>query len=153
MKKYKILTDQSKKLHTGTTVYRIQALIDFSNVKQGDIGGWVQDYKNLHQLGGSWIYDDACVLDNARISGYAWVLGNSIISDNAIVTDRAIVKKHAIVKDFSQILDNSIVTDRATILGHSKTMGYSEARDNCVLRDFAVINNNDVVFQDMIIRY
>ncbi len=44
------LTDIKKTLKDGTIVYRIQAIKDFGDVKAGDLGGWVQSYKNLSQI-------------------------------------------------------------------------------------------------------
>ncbi len=92
MKKYKILKDRSDTLYDGTVVYRIQALRDFSNVKQGDIGGWIQQESNLSQDGNCWVYDDALVYefaivsDNAKIYNDAMVYGNANIFGNDIVT-------------------------------------------------------------------
>lgn len=51
--KYK-LTEKSKMLW-GQTLYRIQALKDFGDVKAGDLGGWVEGLYNLSQNGKSWI--------------------------------------------------------------------------------------------------
>ena len=31
----------------GRTLYRIRALKDFSNIKKGDLGGWIQTEDNL----------------------------------------------------------------------------------------------------------
>ena len=42
--KYK-LTESIK--FEGRTIYRIQALEDFSNVKKGDFGGYVESERNL----------------------------------------------------------------------------------------------------------
>jgi len=38
------------KQHAGIIVYRIQALKNFNNVKKGDIGGYVEGYRNLSQF-------------------------------------------------------------------------------------------------------
>ena len=63
------LTDNTKEV-LGHTLHQIKALKDFSNVKKGDLGGWIEDYHNLSQLGNAWLYDDAKVFDNAYI--YIW---------------------------------------------------------------------------------
>ena len=39
-KKFQLTTET--KVFDGVTLYRIQALRDFSNVKKGDLGGWVE---------------------------------------------------------------------------------------------------------------
>ena len=47
-------------------LYRIEALKDFSNVKKGDKGGFVEYEDNLSQHGDCWIYDDARVFGNSE---------------------------------------------------------------------------------------
>lgn len=64
-KKYK-LTDETINLR-GITLYRIEALTDFCNVKRGDKGGFVQCKRNLSQEGQCWVYDDACVYGLASV--------------------------------------------------------------------------------------
>lgn len=56
---------------------RIQALKDFSNVKVGDIGGYVESEDNLSHEGDCWIYDNARISSRARVSGNARAYGNS----------------------------------------------------------------------------
>ena len=51
--KYK-LTNQTIQ-HKGQTLYRIQALMDFRDVKTGDLGGWVESEYNLSQKGLCWV--------------------------------------------------------------------------------------------------
>ena len=89
--KYK-LSNKTKSVRGKTqTLYRIQALKDFGDVKKGDLGGFVQNETNLSQKGSCWIYDDACVFDNAqvyenaRVSGNAWVYENAFVYENAAV--------------------------------------------------------------------
>ena len=49
MKKYR-LTDE--KIIVGCrTLYRIQALRDFGDVKEGEFGGWIESEKNLSHEG------------------------------------------------------------------------------------------------------
>lgn len=65
MKKYR-LTDE--KIIVGcTTLYRIQALRDFGDVKEGEFGGWIESEKNLSHEGSAWIYGNAWVYGDADI--------------------------------------------------------------------------------------
>ena len=48
--------------------YRIKALKDFGDVKKGDIGGLIEAEKNLSQEGNAWVYEDARVSGNARVT-------------------------------------------------------------------------------------
>ena len=65
MKKYR-LTEETTKFGN-RTLYRIQALRDFGNVKEGDIGGYIESEKNLSQDGNAWVSGDARVYGNADI--------------------------------------------------------------------------------------
>ena len=93
--KYK-LTDETIK-HNDKTLYRIQALKDFGNVKTGDLGGWIQSETSLSQNGDCWVYDEARIFGNAR------VFGNAKVFDNAWVYDTAQVYGYARVYDDAQV--------------------------------------------------
>ena len=54
MRKFE-LTKESKKGFFGETFFRIKALIDFSIVKKGELGGWIQKEANLSQEGNAWV--------------------------------------------------------------------------------------------------
>lgn len=81
MKKYR-LTEETTKVGN-RTLYRIQALRDFGNVKEGDIGGYIESEKNLSQDGNAWVSGDARVYGNACVSGNACVYGNARVYGNA----------------------------------------------------------------------
>ena len=40
-------------------MYRIKSLIDFEDVKAGDLGGYVEKEENLSQSGNAWVYGNA----------------------------------------------------------------------------------------------
>ena len=75
MKKYKFsgktitVDDGGRKI----TLHQIQALIDFSNVRAGDVGGWIECENNLSQNGDAWVYGNAWVYGDARVCGNARV--------------------------------------------------------------------------------
>jgi hypothetical protein len=58
MKKYELVSDLTKDCD-GKTLYRIRALTSFSDVKAGDLGGWIEKEDCLSQFGDAWVYDDA----------------------------------------------------------------------------------------------
>lgn len=63
--------------------YRIKALRSFSDVRRGDIGGYVTSADNLSQEGICWIYSDAMVHNStirqsAKVYGNAKVFGSDI---------------------------------------------------------------------------
>ena len=110
--------------------YRIKALKNFANVKNGDIGGYVHGEENLSQEGNCWIYGDAMVCGNATVMGSAIVRGNAIVEENACVRGNACVcgnadiYGNAIICDNAVIYGNAIICDRANIGGKTIVGGY-----------------------------
>lgn len=45
----------------GVTLYRIEALRDFSDIKVGDKGGYIEREENLSQCGNAQVYGDAVI--------------------------------------------------------------------------------------------
>lgn len=84
-KKYRLLKKDTMKIGD-RTLYRIEALRDFSNVKKGDKGGYIEKEANLSHYGNAWVYDDALVYGNAMVSDNARVYGNALVSGDAIVS-------------------------------------------------------------------
>lgn len=88
--KYK-LTDETI-TYCGRTLHRIQALKDFSDIKAGDLGGYVESENNLSQEGNCWVADNALVYGNAEVFGNAEVSGNARVYDDAQVYGNAQIK-------------------------------------------------------------
>ena len=140
-KKYK-LTDETINIG-GRTLYRIEALDEFSDLWKGDKGGFVESEKNLSQKGNCWIYDDACVYDGARVDGDAsiWgdsrVCGNSLVTDKAVVTDNAVIKGNALIYGNARVRGNAHISD-AYVLGNAVV---SDATVSCTdfIRGYAMI--------------
>ena len=165
-KKYK-LTDETINLN-GATLYRIEALKDFGEIKKGDKGGFIESENNLAHEGNAWVsdnahvYGDACVFDNARVynnafvSGYAQVYGNAFVYGNAWlygntrvcgyawVADNARVYGDANVCDDSSVFGSALVYDNARVDGDALVRGYA-----CVCGDAEISNKSDyIVFQN-----
>ena len=165
-KKYK-LTDETINLN-GATLYRIEALKDFGEIKKGDKGGFIESENNLAHEGDAWVsdnahvYGDACVFDNARVynnafvSGYAQVYGNAFVYGNAWlydntrvcgyawVSDNARVYGDANVCDDSSVFGSACVYDNARVCGDALVRGYA-----CVCGDAEISNKSDyIVFQN-----
>ena len=110
-KKYK-LTEET--INVGDkTLYRIEALKDFSDVKKGEKGGFVENEKNLSQRGDCWVYENAKVYGNAQICGDAIVCedaqiyGNVWVFDNAEIFGNAEVCGNAEIRGDAEIASNS----------------------------------------------
>jgi len=110
--KYKILKDNKKSIY-GETVYRIQALKDFTcqgrEVAKDSIGGYVASEDNLSQSGTCWIFDEAAVFDgsvvkdDAKVAGFATLIyGDSRIENSAVIESGTIY--HCNVKDKAAVL-------------------------------------------------
>ena len=153
-KKYK-LTDETIEVN-GKTLYRIKALKDFSNVKKGDRGGFIEKEENLSHLGDAWVYDDAKVFDNAeifedavvrgmaQIYDYAKILECTIISGHAQIYGRSHVLGHARVYDMVQIYGDSIVGNYAKIYDEATICGYSMIYDHVIVRNNAIIKDVEI---------
>lgn len=74
MKKFE-LTTKSITNEVGKKLFRIKALIDFGDVKAGELGGYVEKEGNVSQDDNAWVSGDARVYDNAD---YALVQGFGI---------------------------------------------------------------------------
>lgn len=64
MKKYELLVDDTITFF-GVQLFRIKALISFSGIEKGELGGYVASEKNLSQSGNAWVSGDARVYGNA----------------------------------------------------------------------------------------
>ena len=137
-KKYK-LTDKTINLN-GRTLYRIEALKDFGDVKKGDKGGFVESENNLSQNGDCWIYDDACVYDGGHVDGDAKILGDARVYGNSLVTDKAVVT------------DNTVINGNSVIYGNAHVRGNAHISDAYVL-DNVVVSNATIFCTDFIRGY
>ena len=100
--KYK-LTEESIDFR-GTTLYRIEALKDFVDVKKSDKGGYVESENNLSQEGNCWVYDNAKIYDRAEVRGDAKVCGDAQVYENAKVFGNAQVSGSAEIKNNSDYI-------------------------------------------------
>ena len=126
-KKYELIPSDKEGL------YRIKALKDFNDVKNGDIGGYVESEKNLSQYDDCWIYDNAVVRDNAKVCDNAIVWGNAIVRDNARVLVNA------------RVLCNAVIQDNASVRGEVRIF------DNVIVRDNVIIGGEVDICGDAII--
>lgn len=109
MDKYRVLNVYIN----GMNLKRIQAIKDFSDVKTGDLGGYIENPMNLSQDDESWIYDEAIVLgssvvkNNSKIKGFSICknskVSNSQLNDNCYLENSDIISSvvygNAIIKD------------------------------------------------------
>lgn len=145
MKKYKF-TEETIYVD-GRTLYRIEALKDFSDVKKGNKGGFIENESNLSQRGDCWVYNDAMVCGNARVFGDAKVYEFAIVQGNAQVYGHASVRGNAEIYDNAEICGNADVYGNAKIYGNARVYDYAEVYDNAeVLGNAKVFENAEVSF-------
>lgn len=146
------------------TLFRIRALIDFGDVKAGDLGGYVQSEDNLSQDGNAWIYNNARVYDDARVFGNARVYNNvrvydsarvydnariyndSQVSDNACVYGNAMIIDNASIYEDAHISCNALVADNAQVYGNAHVFEHAYIRDDAEVHDDAKVFGNARVF-------
>lgn len=156
------------------TLYRIKALQAFSDVKEGDLGGYVESESNLGQHGNCWIYDEAKVFGgaivrnnatvhmNAKVYGTAYINEYAVISGNATVCQRVVVSGHATITDESIINGDAVidgkafvgnsafVDDKTHISGNAKILKYAVVDGYAYITGDAIIESRHdyMVFQD-----
>ena len=142
MKKYKLTSETTG--CDGFILYRIEALMDFSDVKTGDKGGFVQSENNLSQLGNAWVYGNAKVFDYAEVFGDANIRGDAKVCGDAYVFGKAEVFGNAKVCGNAWVYGNANVFGKAEVYGNAKVCG-----DAYVCGDAEVYKNSDyIVFKN-----
>ena len=124
MEKYR-LTEETINVN-GITLYRIEALKDFGDVKEGNKGGFVENDRNLSHDGNCWVYSNAKVFGNANVCGYPKVFGNAEVWGNARVYGNA------------EVYDNAEVYSNAKVFGNANVCGYALIQD---MSDYIVFKN------------
>ena len=133
-KKYELIPSDIEGL------FRIKALKDFNDVKNGDIGGYIQSENNLSQLGDCWIYDNAVVRDNAKI------YNNAVIRDYARVCDNARIWGDSKILNYGQVYGNAEVCGNAIIRDNTQVYGDAEVCGDAIVCDNANVYHNARVF-------
>ena len=142
MKKYELIPDDTIRiakegeLKPFCKLFRVRALIDFADVKAGDLGGFIQSEKNLSHDGNAWVYDSAKVYGDAKVYGNALVFDNAEVYGNAKVFDNACV------------FNNAEVSGDAEVYGKAKVYGNAWVYDNAKVYEYAEVNGNAKVYGD-----
>ena len=112
MKKFELTTEFITNAF-GKKLFRIKALVEFGNVKAGELGGYVEKEGNVSQDNNAWVFGNAWVYGNARVSGNAEVFGNARVSGNAKVLGNARVSGDALISGNARVSGNAEVSGDA----------------------------------------
>ena len=137
IKKYEF-TDETIKVD-GHTLHRIRAVRCFSDVKAGELGGWVEKEDNLSQMDNAWIGGDAKVYGSAKVCCDANVYGNAVVCGDAKVYG------NAEVYDRAKVYDNARIYGDAEIYDDAKVYGFAEIWDNAFICDYAKVYGDAIV--------
>lgn len=138
--KYEILKDEFIEFG-GRELYRIKALKDFRDVKEGEFGGYIESEQNLSQEGNAWVSGNARVYGDACVYGDAWVYGNAQVSGNARVSGDACVSGDARVYGDAWVSGNAQVYGNACVYGDAQVYGNAQVAGNA-----QVLNRHSVVW-------
>lgn len=153
------LTNETRELEDGETVYRIRATRDipYHNVKAGDLGGWVSsahvgDLPRVDDK--AWVADNASITDDARISGHAYVSGEAYVTGYSVVTGHARIGGEALIADHARVSDRARITHNAwihdcawvghdvTVTGHAEITGHAQVLDGAWIGGSARVNGH-----------
>ena len=121
MKKYE-LTEETTNIF-GKTLHRLRATRDFSIVHAGDLGGFIEDERNLSHDENAWVSGKALVSGEARVGGDAWVYGNARVGGDAWVYGNARVCGNALVGGNAWVGGNALVGGNAWVGGNARVCG------------------------------
>lgn len=140
-KKFK-LSEISFEIEGGRKLFRIQALKDFSNVKAGEYGGFVECEENLAQEGDCWLYNNATAYGGAHVCEDAKLYDRCIVSDEAIIRGAAIVKGECHVFGKSEVYENASLNGTINVYGEAKIHG-----GVAIVGSFVFNSNADIASQ------
>mgnify|MGYP003091093154 CR=1 FL=1 len=122
MKKFELTTEFITNMF-GKKLFRIKALVEFGNVKAGELGGYVEKEENVSQADNAWVSGDAEVFGNAKVYDNAWVSGDARVSGNARVSGDARVSGNAWVRGNARVYGDARVSGNAWVSGNARVSG------------------------------
>ena len=121
---------------------RIKALCNFGDVREGDIGGWIQNEFNLSDRGHCWLGPDSMALGKVRIKDGVQIHGEVIISGESELSGDAIVNGHLKLKDV-YITDGVTIDCNGNIEG-SEFVGRAGVRGNVELYGIGMSGRTEI---------
>lgn len=132
-------------------LFRIVALIDFANVKAGDLGGYIEKEENLFHVGNCWVADEARVFGEAHITGNAWVCDQSQVSGNAYVSGNAVIGDYAKISDYAQVYDNTWIYGDSVVRDNAHIYGGASVTDTAQICGFANVCDDAFIYGNSLV--
>lgn len=108
------------------SLHRIRALQDIgTEVKKGDLGGFVERPINLSQAGTCWLFGNAIakdfvrVMDDVQLKDTAQAKGKAVLTGDSVVKDQGVVKGNAYIR-------NAMIKERGVVGGNAVVENYGE---------------------------
>ncbi|MCG0998892.1 hypothetical protein LG413_12290 [Acetobacter persici] len=126
----------------------------------GELGGWIEDERNLSHTGGAWVADDAKVYGLAVVADDALAQGRSTVRDQAYLSGKAVMDGQSCLERFSsangnvRMSGNARATDNATlndnaqlagdalVAGYGTVAGHAQMDDNTKVKDSAYLGGH-----------
>jgi carbonic anhydrase/acetyltransferase-like protein (isoleucine patch superfamily) len=134
--KYKLNRDISLRIGE-KTVYVIEALRDFGDVEEGDIGGFIESEENLSHDGDCWVYDSAIVYGKGRVNRDAKIKDQAHVYDYATVSDKAVISGQVEVFQRAVVYDEAVIEGLCTVYGNAQVFGKAQIRGHSKIHDDA----------------
>ena len=150
-------------------LHRIRAIVDFGNVKAGDVGGWIEKETNLSCEGNAWVSENAIVHDEAvvdgnavvrgkaivgnkakvggeaEVEGHAWLGGHAVVRGHAEVGGEAVIGGYAEIEEKAEVGGEAEVGGHAWVGGEAVVGGYAEIEEKAKVRGRAEVGGHAVV--------
>lgn len=108
------------------SLHRIRALQDIgTEVKKGDLGGFIERPLNLSQTGTCWLFGNAIakdfvrIMDDVQLKDTAQAKGNAVLTGNSVVKEKGVVKGNAYIR-------NAMIKERGLVGGNAVVENYGE---------------------------
>ena len=142
------LTDKFVFNTFGIKLFQIKCTKSFKYAKEGDLGGYVEKDENLDQESNAWVYGDAWVYGNARVSGDARVYGDARVSGDARVYGDAWVSGDAWVYGNARVYGDAWVSGDARVYGYAWVYGNARVSGDARVYGNARVSGDARVYGD-----
>ena len=112
-------------------LYRIRALRDINRhfVNRGDLGGYIEDDRNLSHRGDCWVGEDAIVKQKASVQDNAYAGYNAFLTGQAELCDNARALNEIEMRGRACAYDNAVLMGRTRMINRAQVSGRAHVTD------------------------